>query len=104
MTYAELGIILGLLGLGWLWLDGIEARESGIRAVRTACEAEGLQLLAETIAIAQMRPRRDESGRLCWHRVYQFEYTDTGDNRRPGCVQLLGRRVMLVHLGLRAVT
>jgi hypothetical protein len=30
--------------------------------------------------------------------VYVFEYSDTGDNRRPGSVTLLGQRVELLHV------
>lgn len=103
MTYLDIVITLSLCALGWFWYDSVQAREAGIRAVKHACGAEGLQLLDETIAIARLRPRRDETGRACWLRVYQFEYTDTGDNRRRGSVHLLGPRVTLLNLGLRAV-
>jgi hypothetical protein len=99
----EITIVLLIVGLGWLWYDSMRAREAGIRAVRAACAAEGLQPLDETIAIARMRPRRDRSGQLCWLRVYQFEYSDTGDNRRPGSVHLLGQDVTFLSLGLRPV-
>jgi len=103
MTYVEIAIVLLILALGWFWFDSMRARETGIRAVRAACAAEGLQLLDETIAIAHLRPRRDRSGQLSWLRVYQFEYSDTGDNRRLGSVQLLGNDVTLLNLGLRLV-
>lgn len=104
MTTVEIVIVLLILGLGWFWHDSMRARETGVRAVRAACAAEGLQLLDETIAIARLRPRRDRSGQLSWLRVYQFEYSDTGDNRRPGSVQLLGNHVTLLNLGPRRVS
>ena len=102
-TPFDIAIVLTLLVLGWLWFDSFRAREAGIRAVRRACAEEGLQLLDETIAIARMRPRRDEHGRLNWLRVYQFEYSETGDNRRRGSVHLLGQDVILLNLGPRLV-
>jgi hypothetical protein len=102
-TQFDIAITLLLAGLLWLWLDGFKARETGIRAVRSACEADGLQLLDETIALARMRPRRDDAGRMRWFRVYQFEYSDTGDNRRRGSVQLLGHNITLINLGPRLV-
>lgn len=104
MTTVEIVIVFLILGLGWFWHDSMRAREIGVRAVRAACSAEGLQLLDETIAIARLRPRRNRSGHLCWLRVYQFEYSDTGDNRRPGSVHVLGNDVTLLSLGLRAVS
>ena len=44
-----------------------------------------------------------DDGRLLLRRVYNFEYSDTGDNRRNGSVVLLGHRVVLLNVGLRAV-
>lgn len=46
-----------------------------------------------------MRPQRNRTGQLCWLRVYAFEYSDTGDNRRPGSIHLLGDEVILLSLG-----
>ena len=51
MTTVEIVIVFLILGLGWFWHDSMRARETGVRAVRAACSAEGLQLLDETIAI-----------------------------------------------------
>ena len=36
-------------------------------------------------------------------RVYAFEYSDTGNNRRPGSVALIGHRVIAVSIGARPV-
>lgn len=101
MTVAESTIVLLLLAISWLWYDSMGAREAGVKAVRTACAAEGLQLLDETIAITRLRPGRDRAGRFCWFRAYQFDYSETGENRRSGVVHLLGRDVVFLNLGLR---
>ena len=98
--------ILGLLALAagfWLWRDILRAREAGIAATRAACAAEGLQLLDDTVAINSIWPSRDEDGRLRLRRVYGFEYSDTGDNRRAGAVTLLGDQVIALYLGPRTV-
>ena len=58
-------------------------------------------LLDDTVAIARLKPERDEDGHLKLKRVYDFEYSDTGDNRRKGSVVLLGRRVVMFNVGLR---
>jgi hypothetical protein len=97
-----LGLIV-LAGGAWLWLDSLKARDGGIAAARTACNAEGLQLLDDTVSLASLRPMRNDDGRLRLRRVYNFEYSDTGDNRRNGSVVLLGHRVVLLNVGLRAV-
>jgi hypothetical protein len=96
--------IVGILVLGalaWLWLDSLKAREAAVRAARAACAAEGLLLLDDTVAISGLKPARDEEGRLKLQRAYDFEYSDTGDNRLQGSVVLRGHRVVILNVGLR---
>ena len=98
--------IIGLLALiagVWLWRDSLRARETAIRASRAACDADGVQFLDDTVAVSSLWPARDDDGRLRLRRVYTFEYSDTGDNRRRGWVTLLGERVVVLNLGLRVV-
>lgn len=99
----ELAGLLLLAALAWLWYDSLRARDAGIQAVRAACAAEDLQLLDETVAIAGLRPARDDEGRMTLRRVYEFEYTDTGDNRRRGSIVMLGQRALVINIGLRSV-
>ncbi len=97
-----IGLMLMTLGV-WLWFDSLRARDAGIAAARRACESEGLQLLDDTVCLKNLRPSRNGEGRLLLQRAYEFEYSDTGDNRRRGGVILLGQRVVLINVGLRAV-
>jgi hypothetical protein len=95
---------LALFGaLAWLWYDSIHVREIAVRAARRACEAEDLQLLDDTVAIASLALARDEDSRLRLRRVYGFDYSDTGDNRRRGSLVTLGDSVLLVNTGPRLV-
>ena len=90
-------VILG--ALAWLWFDSLRAREAAVRAARAACAAEGLMLLDDTVAIANLKPVRDDDGRLILQRAYDFEFSDTGDNRLRGSVLLRGHRVILLNVG-----
>lgn len=92
-----LSLIL-IAACAWFWFDSLKARESALLAARKACEAEGLQLLDETVAFAGMRPERDGDGRMRLRRVYRFEFSDTGDNRHQGSVAVLGSRVCLINI------
>ena len=103
MINVEVAIVLCILLLGWFWSDSLRAREAGMNAVRDACAAEGLQWLDENIACVQMRIQRDRFGRLGLLRIYQFEFSDTGENRRLGSVQVQGQDVVFLSLGLRLV-
>ena len=94
--------LLGLLAAAiWLWLDSLAVREIAVRTARAACEAESLLLLDDTVAIAALRPTRDEDGRLQLQRTYDFEYSDTGNNRLTGSIVLAGKRVLVINVGLR---
>lgn len=72
-------------------------------AAREACAAEGLMLLDDTVSITGVKPARDEEGRIRLQRSYEFEFSDTGNNRRKGSVVMLARRVVLFNVGLRSV-
>jgi hypothetical protein len=92
-------IFLLLAGFGvWFWLDTLKAREIGILAAQRACAEEGLQFLDETVVGTSTRPARDDDGQLKLRRVYAFEYSDTGDNRRSGSVTMLGHEVEILHV------
>jgi hypothetical protein len=97
----EFVLVVLLLALGWLWLDSLKAREAGIRAGHEACAAEGLQLLDDTVAFAGIKLVRGSEGRIQLQRAYDFEYSDTGNNRLKGSVVMLGHRVLLLNVGLR---
>ena len=79
--------------LAWLWFDSMRARERAVAAGSRACERDGLQFLDETVECVSLRPARDENGRIALRRIYRFEFSDNGDNRRGGNVSLLGGRV-----------
>lgn len=104
MPIFEIVSLAAMGALVWLWLDGIKARESAVRAAQAACAADGLQFLDETVATARVRPARNDDGQLVLRRVYAFEYSETGSNRRPGSIVMLGQNVEMVNVGLRSVS
>jgi hypothetical protein len=99
MPGLEIAGILMLGGLAWLWFDSLKAREAAIDAARAACASEGLLLLDATVSISSLKPARDGDGRLRLQRAYDFEYSDTGNNRLRGSVVLVGHRVVLLNVG-----
>jgi hypothetical protein len=103
MPWMEIISIAVLLAGGWFWLDSFKAREAGMRAARAACAADQLLLLDDTVALGSLRPERDEAGRLRLRRVYDFEYSDTGNNRRRGSVTLLADQLVMLYVGPRPV-
>jgi hypothetical protein len=101
MPLFEIISIAALLAIAWLWFDSVKVREISVQHAKAACDAEGLQFLDETVAISSLQPARDEEGRFILRRVYSFEYSDTGNDRRPGSIVMLGQNVLFVNVGLR---
>jgi hypothetical protein len=103
MPSFEIALVVLMAAGVWLWAANLRAREAAVRAAREACASEGLLLLDDTVAMSALKPARDDNGRIALQRTYDFEFSDTGDNRRRGSVVLLGDRVVLFNIGLRAL-
>jgi hypothetical protein len=95
-----LGLVV-VLAIGWLVWDSLKAREIANSAIVAACRMERLQLLDYTVGLESMWPARDDEGRLAVKRVYGFEYSDTGRDRRKGSITLIGSNVLTLQLGAR---
>lgn len=94
----EAAALIALAGGALFWADSLRARERALAASRRACERRGLQLLDETVAFASLRLARDEDGRIRLKRIYTFEFSDTGDNRRQGAIVLVGEQITELRL------
>ena len=101
MDLLDLIVLLLFAGGGWLWYDSLNAREKAIAAAKSSCAADDLLLLDATVAIAQLGVGRDDDGVLRLRRVYDFEYSDSGDDRHAGNVVMLGSRVLVINVGAR---
>ncbi|MDT3671646.1 MAG: DUF3301 domain-containing protein [Aromatoleum sp.] len=89
-----------LCALGWYWFDSVRARDIAVEAARAACRREDVQLLDETVAGRSVRAARDDDGRLRLRRVYDFEFSSSGNDRRRGSLVLLGGRVVMLDVDL----
>jgi len=102
MYFEILGLVF-ISAIAWLWLDSLKAREVAVRAAKELCAAEGLQFLDDTVSIAGLMPARDDEGQVTLQRAYNFEYSNTGDNRLRGSVVMQGHRVVLLNVGPRVL-
>lgn len=103
MTILQLFSALLLVGGTWFVWDSLTAREAAVAASRALCASEGLQFLDDTVALISLRPTRDSQGRVRLRRIYGFEYSDTGNNRRNGSVTMMGATVITLYVGPRPV-
>ena len=89
----NVAVLLGLALLAWLWYDSMRARERAVVAGQGACARERLQFLDETVECTSVRPARNGAGRLVLRRVYRFEFSDDGTQRRSGQIVMLSGEV-----------
>ncbi len=80
------------------WMDGMRVRELAVAAAKAACKRDDMQFLDDTVSMVSLRFARNDYGRLKARRVYQFEFSDTGDNRLEGSVEMLGKRVGMLYM------
>ncbi len=94
----EIAVLLAFAALAWLWFDSMKARERALIVAPSACQRDGLQFLDETVECIALWPARNQDGRLVLRRVYRFEFTDNGENRRAGTIVMLGGEVAALSM------
>lgn len=90
--------ILGLAGVGWLWMDALRTREITLAGCTRVCSDINVQLLDQTVAVRKLTLIRDATGRLRLCRWYGFEFSTHGDDRHAGVAILRGRELAYVHM------
>ena len=96
-TWFALTLLAALGGGGWFWFDSLRAREQMLTTCRRLCRDLKLQFLDETVTLARLRLGRSEAGWPEFTRLYQFEFSGTGQDRWQGRVTLAGSRVLTVQ-------
>jgi hypothetical protein len=92
-------VLLALLAaIVWFWIDSLGARETAVAAGQRACAQINVQFLDQSVAAGRVRLGRDPRGRLQFRRVFLFEFSRDGGDRRRGRVVTLGRRVETINL------
>lgn len=90
--------LIGLVGAGiGLWLWATLARERVDRIGREVCDDLGLQRLDESVALRRIGLARVADG-LAVRRVFSFEFSTNGADRRRADVCLLGQHPAWVHV------
>lgn len=100
MTDSFAGIfVLGVLAaLAWFWFDSLRARELALRTGARACADINVQFLDQSVSVEQLRFGRDTRGQLTFRRVFSFDFSDSGADRRRGKIVIVGRQVQSVTL------
>jgi hypothetical protein len=73
----------------WFWLDSARARELAVAICREASNRYNVQLLDESVALSRLSLRWPNEGLRLW-RLYTFDFSHDGADRRQGKVALTG--------------
>lgn len=104
LSLSDLALLMLCVAFGaWIW-RGHGIREQALKMARRHCEKLDIELLDQNVALRGMRLRRDRLGRRRLARVYDFEFTVTGDQRLAGCITLFGRQLGKVELDAHPFT
>lgn len=90
-----------LAGAIWFWFDSLRCREVATVICKRVCAQFHLQLLDDSVALSEIRLKRNQRGHLKIQRAYRFEFYDNADSaekRHQGT--LLMRGVVLEMLEL----
>ncbi|RKZ40455.1 MAG: DUF3301 domain-containing protein [Gammaproteobacteria bacterium] len=91
--------LLAILGFGaWFWYDTLQCQEIAKSFAKQMCAQLQLQLLDDTLALVRLRLKRNHRGRLSLQRVYQFEFSDGGYNRRQGTLIMRGISLEMLEM------
>ena len=76
----------------------MKSREKAIIAAQRACKEIGVQLLDQTVSLQNIKPVRNSRGRLTFQRIYEFDFSIEGTERRQGRAVMLGQWLKQVQL------
>ena len=91
-----LGFLLILALLAFFWFDSSRALEWARQHAKKICQQHQLQLLDDTVILSKIRLRHQ--GHWYWERYYQFEFTQTGQQRQHGGLMLEGLNLVLIDI------
>ncbi len=81
----------------WLWhAHGL--RERALERVKQHCARLDLELLDGNVALRKLTFARDAQGRKRLARIYNFEFTVTGEHRHPGSITMFGAHSAHIEL------
>lgn len=90
-------LMLLAAGAAWLWHNhGL--RERALERVKQHCKNLDIELLDENVALKKIGLIPDANGHKRLARVYNFEFTVTGDQRHTGTITQFGAHSVKIEL------
>ncbi len=87
----------------WFWLDSARARELATAICAEACRQRDVQFLDQTVVVMRIGVRWTHEG-IRLRRIFRFDFSEEGVERRSGHVTIIGIRMEEFSLGLPSET
>ncbi|WP_158527265.1 DUF3301 domain-containing protein [Pelagibaculum spongiae] len=99
MSLLEVLVLFVVAGfVGFIW-KSIAIKDHAVYLAKQVCNKENLQLLNATVSQQRCWIQRDQkSGRLMFGRLYEFEFSGDGQERRKGWMTMGGMALESIHL------
>jgi hypothetical protein len=85
---------------GWFWLDSMRMREAAVLIGAEACRRHDVQFLDDTVSLNRLGLYRDGRGHMRIRRTYQFDFSESGDNRCRAYIVMVGGQLEVLQMGL----
>ena len=98
LTLGNIFVLMLFASAGaWLWhAHGL--REKALERVKQHCARLDLQLLDDNVALRRVTFTHDSQGHKRLARIYNFEFTVTGEQRHPGTITMFGAHTAQIEL------
>ncbi|WP_043312005.1 DUF3301 domain-containing protein [Pseudomonas sp. ML96] len=90
-------LMLFATACAWLW-RGHGIRERALALAKQHCAKLDIELLDGNVAFRRLALTRDSRGRRRVARIYDFEFTVTGEQRLNGSISMYGRQLGSIEL------
>jgi len=90
-------LMLFAAACAWLW-RGHGIRERALLLAKQHCARLDIELLDGAVALRRLAWQRDARGRRRLARLYDFEFTVTGEQRLRGEISMFGQRLGRIEL------
>ncbi|MWV14867.1 DUF3301 domain-containing protein [Pseudomonas sp. L-22-4S-12] len=98
LSLADLTLLLLCAAVAaWLW-RGHGIRERALELVKRHCAKLDIELLDGNVALRGLALRRDTHGHRRLARLYDFEFTVTGEQRLSGSISMFGQQLGRIEL------
>lgn len=82
------------------WWKTMQARERAEKIAQAACKKENMQILDVTVSLKKFGFEKDRYGNRIFLRYFNFEFSQTGEDRHIGTVAMRGAVQQYLYMDL----